>query len=310
MRPATIGDDTLEKIRHILRVKSRMVHFKNKNVRGQTSSTRSRAVIDRIQERAAHLAHYYRLVRAAKLSLSGPGQWEKQLQDLKDGDVRSYQDPNRLKKQHGRRGTIEDGQLETLVPSSGVGSATDSINLMPESRSRRDGTGEMTRTLSWIWLVERRDGKVEGLNDDENDDILRSEWAKSRARANRSSEEVMMVREEMRRLVEFLMWMARVWSERQSKRVVGDKALAEGLVAYAVEQAALQRRLCAAFQTLFKTPLQEMDNAAQELVDHDDDDEYAGNTDDGATFEEEEEGNGDHFEGGNVPLDSDDEYDD
>ena len=119
-----------------------------------------------------------------------------------------------------------------------------------------------------------------------------------------------MVREEMRRVVEFLMWMARVWSEQQSKRVVSDKALAEGLVAYAVEQAALQRRLCAAFQTLFKTPLQEMDNVAQESVDHDDDDEYAGNTDDGATLKRKRKAMVTILRGGNVPFDSDDEYDD
>ena len=78
-----------------------MVHFKNKNVRGQASNTRSRAVIDRVQERATHLTHYYWLVCKAKLSLCGPGDWEMQLQDLKDGDVRSYQDPNRLKECHG-----------------------------------------------------------------------------------------------------------------------------------------------------------------------------------------------------------------
>jgi len=36
--------DLLEKIRHVLRVKSRMVLFKNKNIRGQAAGTRCQAL--------------------------------------------------------------------------------------------------------------------------------------------------------------------------------------------------------------------------------------------------------------------------
>jgi len=269
--------DTLEKIRHVLRVKSRMVHFKHKNVRGQASNTRSRAVIDRVQERANHLAQYYRLVRGAKLVLSGPGSWEMQLQILNDGDVRSYQDPNRLRKRQGRRGTLDDETLERLSAlPEGTEATVEGISLMPEARGRRDGTGETRRTLSWIWLVERRDGAVEGLCDDENDDILRAEWAKSRARTNRATEEVKLLREEMRRSVATLDWEARTWSERQTARTVTDRAIAEGLVSYAIKQVSIKRQLRASFQTLFKSSLQ-VETAAQgvnpDIVDEDDPDE-------------------------------------
>jgi len=40
--------DALDSIRHILTVKTCMIQFKNKNVRGQKGGTRSRAVIDRV----------------------------------------------------------------------------------------------------------------------------------------------------------------------------------------------------------------------------------------------------------------------
>ena len=248
--------DLLEKTRHILRVKTHMVLFKNKNIRGQAAGTRSCTVINRVQDRAKHLAQHYRIARTAKLSLSGVGDWEHQLRELKDGDVRSYQDPDRLKIRKGRRGTLEDDQLVVEAEACeerGVG-----VDLIPESRSRQDGTGETRRTLSWIWLVERRDGAYEGDGGTSNDNILRVEWAKSRARATRATEEVLMLREEMRRLVEFLNWKARWWTERQTLRTVRDPALKEGILSYAIKQACIQCELCALAQGLFKTPLEEM----------------------------------------------------
>lgn len=52
--------DALENVRHILKVKSRMVHFKNKNIRGQREGTRSRTVIDCMHNRAKAAAVKYR----------------------------------------------------------------------------------------------------------------------------------------------------------------------------------------------------------------------------------------------------------
>jgi len=230
--------DLLEKIRHVLRVKSRMVLFKNKNIQGQAAGTRSRTVINCVQDRAKYLSQHYRVARVAKLALTGPGAWEHDLRTLKDNDVHSYQDPNRLIKRKGRRGTLEDEQL--LANTKSHIEETGGIDLMPESRGRRDGTGETRRTLSWIWLVERRDGVYEDGADGGSDDILQAEWAKSRARANRATEEVRLLREEMRRLVEFLNWKARWWMAMQALRTPNDRALREGLTSYAVKQAHIQ----------------------------------------------------------------------
>jgi len=176
--------DALDAVRHMLKVKTRMVAFKNKNMCGQWEGTKSRTVIDRVHERARHAAEKYRVARSAKLALSGPGEWENVLQILNDRDVRGYQDPNRLRVRPGRVGILEDGQV--AAETSGASTTTpettpttSGISLFNEARNRRDGTGETHRTLSWIWTA-----KPPNVNDemeDGSDDILRTEWAKSRA---------------------------------------------------------------------------------------------------------------------------------
>jgi hypothetical protein len=122
-----------------------MVRFKNKNIRGQYSGTRSRAVIDRIHERVHLLAQKYRVARNAKLQLSGPDPegWELTLLPLLDSDIRSYSDPDHLPKHPGRRGTVEDDVVaatsDVLAEESEDGTG---IDLLPEQRTTWDGTGE------------------------------------------------------------------------------------------------------------------------------------------------------------------------
>ena len=136
--------DALDGIRHTLHVKSHMVIFKNKNIRGQYSGTRSRAVIDRVHERARAFAQKYRMARMAKLTLSGPGAWEEVLRPLNDADIRCYSDPDKLARGPGRRGTVEDDVAmpePAIMPGNPDDDGID-IDLLPEQRSVRDGTGE------------------------------------------------------------------------------------------------------------------------------------------------------------------------
>lgn len=254
--------DALEGIRHVLRVKSRMILFKNKNVRGQTHSTRSRSVIDRVHNRAKGHAEKYRFARVTKLALSGPGEWEDTLRPLLDQDVRSYSDPDKLRHGPGRRGTVEDEDSDghgeqnrppntELPPAGGEG-----ISLLPEVRSRRDGTGDTRRTLSWIWTTDTAVDRAD------SDDILRAEWAKSRARAARATEEVLLLREEMRRTMVFLEWKANWWRDRVELTSCADSALAEGIRGYAHEQAGIQDQLRAHFRGLWQGPLRDEEDVA------------------------------------------------
>lgn len=246
--------DALNSIRHILKIKSRLVKFKNKNIRGQREGNRSRAIIDRVHERARASAEKYRAARNAKYQLSGPGAWEQELQVLADADIRSYQDPNQLRKRKGRRGTVEDGQLALQSLERDEPIETDDFSLLNQVRTRRDGTGETRRTLSWIWL------SPSGFDDPDNlnDDLLRVEWAKSRARAARATEEVLLLREEMRRVLEFLEWKSQWWINLKAQRSTNvSKDLSEGLSAYAHIQSDLQLTLANEFRTLWKQPLHE-----------------------------------------------------
>ena len=75
------------------------------------------------------------------------------------------------------------------------------------------------------------------------------EWAKAKARADRWEEEVILLDEEMRRVLEFCSWKASRWKERLSLRGKVPEPLAEGLCAYAAEQADMEQRIRTAWTT-------------------------------------------------------------
>ena len=280
--------DALEAVRHVLRIKTRMVAFKNKNVRGQRQSTRSRTVIDRVHERARQAAEKYRTARAAKLELSGPGNWQNVLQVLNDADVRGYQDPDRLKVRNGRPGTLEDGQADAPEQTS----RAPGISLFNEPRNRQDGTGETRRTLSWIWMT--KTPNITGETEDETDEVLRTEWAKSRARAIRCKEEVMLLKEEMRRVTEFLAWKSQWWREREERRKDADGALLEGLRGYGRRQSILQKSLADDFLKIWQSVKSDTlpengDEGRAELDDEEEDEEEGSEVEDGMNDDDDEE---------------------
>lgn len=67
------------------------------------------------------------------------------------------------------------------------------------------------------------------------------QWLKSRANAARFSEELILLEEEMRRVIEFAHWRARWWQNLGGARETNNAQLAEGLRAYAEEQAHVER---------------------------------------------------------------------
>ncbi|PPQ77497.1 hypothetical protein CVT26_006143 [Gymnopilus dilepis] len=243
--------DALDGLRQVLRLKSRMIQFKNKNIRGQREGTRSRAVIDRVHDRARAAAAKYRAARAALYDLRGPGDWERTFRVLEDRDIRGYQDPDRLRPKQGRQGVLEDDHVVSAV-DPGV---EEELTLFNETRTKRDGTGETRRTLSWIWSSDRQPE-----DDDEKDEILRAEWAKSRARVERSKEEVLLLKEEMRRVLEYLGWKASWWRDRTALRQGLTQELEEGVRAFALAQADVQDALATEFRRMWDVALQPPSN--------------------------------------------------
>ena len=154
----------------------------------------------------------------------------------------------------------------------------DGISLWDQERTKRNGTGETWRTLSWIWMTKSRNAS----DNDEMDDILRCEWAKSRARANRCKEEVLLLKEEMRRTLVFLEWKSDWWLQQQGVQKELTRDLDEGLRAFAVGQADLQRHLVVYFREIWKGSLDDenANNSGNDDDEEEDDDDDAEDNED------------------------------
>jgi hypothetical protein len=215
----------------------------------------------------------------------GDGDWEATLQLLKDSDIRAYTDPSRMKKGSGRQGTWEDEEVEAVTAVGVEGQGEGGIDLLLDVHVQRDGTGETRHTLSWIWTTMPLD-----LADGQNDDILRSEWAKSHAHAARATEEVNLLHEEMHRVLVFLPWKADWWMQQAESRSVLDLSLSEGLQAYSMQQSYVQTLLAINFRSTWISPLEDAMEPNQENDGHDDGDDLDGNDDDN----DDSDNNGNH----------------
>ncbi|KAJ7023232.1 hypothetical protein C8F04DRAFT_1193688 [Mycena alexandri] len=96
------------------------------------------------------------------------------------------------------------------------------------------------------------------------DCAVRVEWARARARKTRWEEEVMLLREEMQRVLRYLGWQATWWREHVSARTDNlSPDIAAGIHAYALQQGDLHERLAAFFKAKWNMPAL---TAAQRLV--------------------------------------------
>jgi len=117
--------------------------------------------------------------------------------------------------------------------------AIETMNTPVVAFDPRLALGEGQRTLSWIWYsVSERE-----LEGDSRDvaAALRVEWAKTRARAHRWREEIVLLEEEMRRALESCLWHSRWWQSRAERSVGLGGYVAEGLAAYAWEQSLAEK---------------------------------------------------------------------
>ena len=86
---------------------------------------------------------------------------------------------------------------------------------------------------------------------------LRIEWAKALARAERWEEEVLLLREEMRRVLFFLDNKAKWWREQGQLKSDSDPVIASGLISYAEKQASLQEQLATSFASMWLQGIQD-----------------------------------------------------
>lgn len=81
---------------------------------------------------------------------------------------------------------------------------------------------------------------------------LQVEWTKAQCRADRWEEEVILLDEEMRRVIEYCDWKAEWWMKRaRDGRQVVSVVLADGLQAYAAQQARQELLMAVRFANMW-----------------------------------------------------------
>jgi hypothetical protein len=96
---------------------------------------------------------------------------------------------------------------------------------------------------SWIWLMPNVSGSSNVNQEDEFNESMRVEWVKARARMTRWKEELLLVQEEMRRVIDYLRWRGEWWRKRSSLRTHSDDTISSGISGYANKQAVICSRI-------------------------------------------------------------------
>ncbi|CAK5273727.1 unnamed protein product [Mycena citricolor] len=210
-------ENSLAQVRARLHAKRHLILFRNTNVTGQVNSTKARTLIDEIGEKVNISAARYRAGRAALVACGRISSFG-HLRELAQGDLQM------------------DGVAvvsENDAASSDASSAK-KLAAFGTGRAPRHDSGSSKRTMSWIWTAPGALDKAE----EQLHDSIRIEWARARARRDRWSEEVIMLKEEMRRVCAYLQWQSEWWSKRQAQREDWEGAVEAGARAYALKQSA------------------------------------------------------------------------
>ncbi|KAJ7653994.1 hypothetical protein DFH06DRAFT_1330093 [Mycena polygramma] len=226
----------LDEMCGLLALRTREYHHKDRGQHGVKLKTRSDTRIKGLQARISAAAEDYRAARSALVALGvmlKKTEWDIHLKVLAAGDVRGR--PNA---HFGDEERQRGGRKKRRV-------------LTPEEEARKAAVNaEDKMPMSWIWLAQ-------GAGDDEdvvNNDFLRIEWAKTRAKAMRYQEEVDLLEEEMRRVLQFQEWRTEWWRSLVGLRadLQPDAALREGHAAYAHKQAGYMEGIGTRFQAMWK----------------------------------------------------------
>ncbi|KAG6809653.1 hypothetical protein H0H92_015320 [Tricholoma furcatifolium] len=245
--------ESLSDLRHQLRTRTFVAKFRDENAKSQASWTRMRTLQDQIERKIRAACDHYRLSREALLSLRGPGKWEEQFCELKKEDIRSINE----------RTVTEEEQVANETAEQ-IDNTSDVESLMKTASVLRLQTGEGSRSVSWIWYG-ATSKEVESDADGSLHDSIRLEWMKARARAERWREEVILLEEEMRRVLQYCGWQAEWWD--QQARSTNSAALDEGLHAFAAEQAFVERARANLWCTRWAPVRQRAYDALQDQLD-------------------------------------------
>jgi hypothetical protein len=199
------ADGALAEVRRQRRVIQGLWQFKRLNISGigNKPNTRMITLYQRFDKKTRRAAEKYRSAWSALCVLDPDGSWSTRLKELKREHI------------------------------SGPG-------------KEPDETSNSRYQPSWIWLVPCVSGSrnVETtIGEDEFNKSMQVEWSKARARMQRWNEELLIIKEEMRRVIVYHNWRAAWWCERSSLREHADATILSGVSGYAHKQAAISTRM-------------------------------------------------------------------
>lgn len=134
--------ESLDDLRRALRARTFANKFKIKNVTGQRANTRAHEWQKTIDNQALTSKYRYRRARKALLALRGHGAWEATLKELKDEDVRAFNE----------RALTEVERLERVEARRVAGFTEEQIEAETIDNSGLQlGEGRRAIHISWIW---------------------------------------------------------------------------------------------------------------------------------------------------------------
>ncbi|KDR65963.1 hypothetical protein GALMADRAFT_232763 [Galerina marginata CBS 339.88] len=229
------ADDALADVRRLHRVIQGLWQFKKLNVSGTGNwpNTWMLNSYSQFESKLQRAANHYRVAHTALIALDPNGAWRQRLQELKPTDLRGPgRDPDHPAKK-------SNGRFEP----------------------------------SWIWLVPRSpQERGDNQTEDEFNHSMRTEWAQTHAHMCRWKEELLIIQEEMRRVLAFFKWKSAWWLEQASQRETVEPAVQSGIVAYAHKQSTLCLQM-AARCAVYWLPVMKKHGIIPTWSDSEDDDE-------------------------------------
>ncbi|KAJ7112012.1 hypothetical protein C8R43DRAFT_1138947 [Mycena crocata] len=218
-------DNSLASLRSRLHAKGHLIGFRNSNLTGQVAASRARTLIETVGEKVEAYAQRYRRGREALVALKGEAAYP-QFRKLLPSDIQL------------------DGDRESDA------AAVRKLGMVGSGRVPRNAPGTTKRLMSWIWTAP---GALDDIEERIHESV-RVEWSRARARKLRWTEEVMMLREEMRRVLRYLATRADWWRESVGARSDVSDVVGAGLRAYALKQASWHTRLAAFWRVKWAIP--------------------------------------------------------
>ncbi|KAJ7446844.1 hypothetical protein B0H11DRAFT_1745358, partial [Mycena galericulata] len=227
-------------MRSRLHAKRHFLMFRTENVHGQINKTKAAMLVAQLGERVTACAERYRKGHAALLRLQHAA-IDPQFRKLNESDIQLDGDFAE---------SDEASRKKLAMLGAGRG-----------ARAPRNAPGTSKRVMSWIWTAQG--GEAEGeehLHECESfAKDVRAYLIRKRAavpRKLRWEEEVLLVREEMRRVVRYLDWQVAWWEGMIDSRQDAAPRVREGANAYARKQVWVHRRIAEHFQMTWDRPAQ------------------------------------------------------